>query len=146
MSKIIVLIFLIYESMEDLKNKSISINSVMVFAVAGVLMNICSKADFKEIAFSLGAGVFLLALCIVSKGALGAGDAMIFGVLSLYIGKQTFMVLMDSFILAMVIAFIVQFINHKNHKSSKNNVKRIKELPFIPCVMAAYMEVMFREI
>lgn len=85
-----VLIFLGWNSVCDLKRRSISMWSVVGFGLAGLLCVLLDKEYTGwQAAAGLAPGALLMAASLVSGGAVGFGDGMALLVIGTYLGAHT---------------------------------------------------------
>lgn len=82
-------------SIEDIRDKKITISVSLLAGIVGVLLHLLFQ---KESIYSMllgmaaGAGILLLSLC--SQGRLGAGDGIVFMMTGLYLGAAGNLILM----------------------------------------------------
>lgn len=86
----VVSIFLILNAIKDIRKKEISIPSVIVWGLSGIIWMFLDS-DFGWIAGLAGLipGISLAALGVLSRGAVGFGDGLLLMVTGLYLGIQT---------------------------------------------------------
>jgi prepilin signal peptidase PulO-like enzyme (type II secretory pathway) len=124
---------LLYISNCDIREKWISYETIAVSAICGLAMLVWNKdnAWWACIASGLGfAGVFILASRI-TRGSIGVGDALIIGVIGLYLGfYHTLAVVFYALLLGGVLSLIL-FLMKK--------VSRRTPLPFAPFLTAGFL-------
>lgn len=83
-------IFLILNVIKDIREKEISMWSVLIWGLFGIIwMFLDSGFGWKTGLVGLIPGIFLAALGVLSKGAVGLGDGLLVMVTGLYLGLQT---------------------------------------------------------
>lgn len=98
---IVLLIYLVIESRRDIRKKEISVKNTAGFAIAALLLRVgnlgirlvTGNITIKSIGFLLTAlapGIFLLALGLVTRQAIGYGDGLMLLVCGLCLGGKTF--------------------------------------------------------
>ena len=129
-SNVILLLMLAVMSVEDIRNKSISLKMVCCFGISSIvfcLMNLVwfnLKSDsIKDLAVGMIFVAFVALLAFLSKG-LGMGDiAVIFIMTVVKGGKFVITVFLLSLILVMAVSIIMIFAKKADRKT---------RLPFIP--------------
>lgn len=126
-----VLIFLAILSSEDIREKRISVKTVLLGALTAIICRLTSgQTSGIEIAGSLVPGALLLLLSVITKESIGKGDGIVVMVLGLWIGGQmTFLVVCLAVWAAGIFAAV--FLIRKKHEL----------IPFIPCLLMG-MEVL----
>lgn len=120
-----ILIFLAILSLEDIREKKISVNTILLGALTAMICRfIGGQTSGIEIAGSLIPGVLLLLLSIMTKESIGKGDGIVVMVLGLWIGGQmTFLVVCLAVWAAGIFAVVCL-------------IRKKRELiPFIPCLL-----------
>ncbi len=120
-----VLIFLAILSSEDIREKRISVKTILLGALIALICRFLEgQISGMEIAGSLIPGVLLLLLSIMTKESIGKGDGIVAMVLGLWIGGQmTFLVICLAVWVAGIFA-VVCLIR-----------KKWELIPFIPCLL-----------
>lgn len=130
----ILLMFLVYEAIEDWKHRSVSVTSLIIAGVVGIVGSLFLwEMDILSVVGGMMVGIALIVVGLISMGAFGLGDGAVFLVTGIYLGSVLNLCLM---LAAMVVAMIYGLVV----LMSKN---KTREIPFIPCILLAYMEVMF---
>ncbi|MCR4691817.1 MAG: prepilin peptidase [Lachnospiraceae bacterium] len=138
MSALFLLPMLGWNTVTDLKRKQISLLSVILFGLTGiVLASVSSLRSFflKESLESLIAGAaigaLLLLLSRLTRGAVSFGDGLIFAVLGLYLGIfQVVLLLFLSCFAAGITGTVLLIMGRADQKS---------RLPLVPFVLISYM-------
>lgn len=85
----IISIFLGLNAVKDIRKKEISIWSVVIWGLFGIIwMFLDSEFGWKTGLAGLIPGIFLEALSVLSRGAIGLGDGLLVMVAGLYLGLQ----------------------------------------------------------
>jgi leader peptidase (prepilin peptidase)/N-methyltransferase len=128
--QIIVIVFLAIGAIQDIRKKQIALWLIGAGAAAAVCVD-CYLG--KSLIFGwtgLLPGGILAALSIISKGAIGFGDALAVAVTGLAIGwRSTVGVLFTALMFAGIAALFCIVVLKKGKK---------EELPFLPFLLAAY--------
>ncbi len=130
----ILFIFLLYEAIEDLKSRSVSVVSLAAAAIVGIVGNLFLwQIELASVIDGSIIGLTLIAASIISMGAFGLGDGVVFLITGIYLGgaMNLELVLVAMFI-AMLYGMVMLFFRRKT-----------REIPFIPCILLAYVEVMY---
>ncbi len=108
----------------------------LIFRVTVYAYEILAKADLKQIVtndligFAIGF-VFLALVSILTKGALGLGDAKLFGVIGLISGSFcTYSTLFVSLIISTVVSLV---------SVARKKMGRKDSIPFGPCIAVGYI-------
>lgn len=128
----IISIFLGLNAIKDIRKKEISIWSVIIWGFAGIIwMFLDSEFGWKAGLAGLIPGIFLAALGLLSRGAVGFGDGLLVMVTGLYLGIQAAAVgLFWGLILCAVWGMVMIFL----HRGTKNT-----ELPFAPFLLGGVL-------
>lgn len=131
---IITLVFLVYESVMDIRKKKID---VIAAAVAGIFDIIAGLAVYghriSNIIFGVGVGFIVIVCAWISRQRIGYGDGIIFIVLGMCMEPAEVLGILWG---SMLIAGIYGTIKIMALKKSKSYA-----LPFIPFVTVAYVVV-----
>lgn len=75
--------------MEDIKERKITVSTVMISGIIGICLHLIFQTEsiFNMLLGTLP-GLFLLLICILSKGRMGIGDAMLLMLTGLYLGLE----------------------------------------------------------
>lgn len=125
------IIFLAMLSLEDIRERSISVKRVMIGALAAVICRvIAGEASGITMISSLIPGIMLLLLAVMTKESIGKGDGIVVMVLGLWIGGQmTFLAVCLAIWTAGIFAVICLM------------RKKRELIPFVPCLLVG-MEVL----
>lgn len=125
-------VFLVWESIEDIRNQKLSINSLGVFLLMGMAVRLFYlKTGMAEVFLGMTAGVFMLLLSKVTNEAIGYGDGMVILIVGIYSGlKGTLFILYLAFIAIMLVSVVTMV-----RKGFCRNIS----LPFVPCILLGYL-------
>lgn len=125
------IMFLAMLSLEDIREKRISVNRVVVGALTAVICRfITGEASFITIISGFIPGIVLLLLSVATGESIGKGDGIVVMVLGLWIGGQMTFLAVCLAIWAAGIFAVVCLIR-----------KRRELIPFVPCLLMG-MEVL----
>lgn len=129
---IMVMIFLIWESYEDIRKQTLNVNHLLFFMGAGLIVRIfLIKTPVYEILTGLTAGLIVLFLGWISHEAIGYGDGMVILITGIYIGGKMTLYVCFLSIIVMTIVAIGLAIRKKIHLDMR--------MPFVPCILAGYI-------
>lgn len=125
------IMFLAILSLEDIREKRISVKRVLIGALAAVICQlITGQASVIAIVGSLIPGIVLLLLSAITKESIGKGDGIVVMMLGLWIGGQmTFLVVCLAVWAAGIFAMVCLL------------RKKRELIPFVPCLLMG-MEVL----
>lgn len=135
-SSILVILWLVICSLQDLKNKSISIYLIIggffILFILSIYMNqvtIISRIAGGSI------GLLLIALNPLTKGQIGIGDGIILGVIGICFGftSNVSILLIGLFFSAILSIILLVF----------KKVDRKQTIPFVPFILLGYLGVTF---
>lgn len=124
----VILIFLGLNAIKDIRKKEISIPAVILWGLGGLVwMFLDSEFGWKTGLAGLIPGIFLAALGVLSRGAVGFGDGLLVMVTGLYLGLQAAAAgLLWGLIICTAWGMILIFLR----RGSRNT-----ELPFAPFLL-----------
>lgn len=132
-----ILILLIICSITDIKTKQISLKICISFLMFGfgwkIMIEDMSLMDISlvNICFGTVPGIILYAVSILSRGGIGKGDAVLMGVIGMYIGIKNSIILFVSALLLIACFSIVLIILKKGNMKTK--------IPFVPFILIAFI-------
>ena len=132
MISIVVILILILESVLDIKNRTISWVHMVVFSVGGIAVNgILMYQSIWSVILGVVIGAIVFLFGVISKGAIGCGDGVIFACIGIYLGGYSCIrLLFYSLIVAALAGGLYVLIRRKSIKT---------QIPFVPCVLVAYL-------
>lgn len=122
-------------SIEDIREKKITVSITLVSAILGIVLHLVyqNQSIYAMLAGSIS-GLGILGMSVLTKGKIGMGDGVVFMLTGLYLGVLDNLVLMSiSFLLAGIWGMIRLFFCH---------CKRGERIPFLPFLFVGYMLMM----
>lgn len=130
--KTIWFIFIIWNSFIDIRKKEISLCSFFIVSVwKFVLAFIGREIDWMDLFISCTPGICFLALSLVSKNAVGAGDGLVLLVTGWYLGVFATIEILFWGLLSSAIFSICLLLFRKIHRKT--------EIPFVPFLFLGYV-------
>lgn len=125
-------IFLLWESVEDIKSRKLSIYPLGVFCMAGIFLRLFyEKGGMTDMLCGMSMGIIMLVLAKVTGEAIGYGDGMVILICGIYSGwKETLLILYFAFVLVMIFSFGAII---------RKGFCRDMSIPFVPCVFWGYL-------
>ncbi len=132
MKTMVIMIFLILSTLLDLRKKEVNISLCISFALVGLIYEIfISKTDILSIILGIIPGIFLMLTSIVTNEEIGKGDAVILGIIGIFLGlKKSILVLIYALFMTVIIGGILLLIRKKNKKY---------KIPFVPFILFSYI-------
>lgn len=128
---ILFLVFITMEGIRDLRKRSISMKSVQIFGMAGIVMRLSDiKEEWISIVGGFLIGAVLLLIAKITREKIGYGDGWIFAVSGIYLGFYDNLGLFLITLLLSAGTSVVLLV------LKKVTVKT--ELPFVSFVLPAY--------
>ena len=130
--KVFVLSYLAYQTYKDIREKSVSLISIIIFSLAGVFINICiTNISLFSMFLGISVGLGVILLGKLMKDGIGTGDGAVLGSIGILIGGKMSLLV---FIIAITIsaAVVIVLLTFKK-------VKMKQELPFVPYILCAYV-------
>ena len=126
-----VLLFLGINAWTDIRKKEVSLFTVLIFALGGMLWSMMNRRSAAEAAVPLTVGFAALAFALLAEGAMGMGDAWILLALGTVLGSDEFVPMMCLGVLfaggwAMLL-------------TAAKRAGRKTEIPFVPFLLAGYV-------
>ena len=139
MVKIIVIAMLAIESISDIRTQTVSLIRLIAFSLLGITINYCK--DYQSIWSVIGGlvvGVVLLGYSLLSKGAMGVGDGVVFLCLGIFLGLSgNLRLLFFSLTVAAIAGGVYAIVTKKGIKA---------KIPFIPCILVAFIGMSVTEV
>lgn len=127
---LILYIYLIICTISDIKTKKISLKFSLVVLFLGIfLYSFFIKTDIKILLYNLLTAIFVFFVSLFTKGAIGAGDAVILITMSFYISSASILIILFFSLLAASMVSIVLIIKKYSRKYA---------LPFAPFITFGY--------
>ena len=87
MLSVVIILILTFESVMDIKNRTISWIHMVVFASGGIAANcIMMYQSLWSVIFGVAIGIIVFLFGVLSKGAIGCGDGVVFACVGIYLG------------------------------------------------------------
>lgn len=131
MREICVLVFLGWNTWTDIRKKQVSLLTVWIFALAGIITAVLQKDISWQYFFPVGIGFCCVAVSLVTRGAVGMGDGWLLMALGTVLNTEEFVgaLLMGMFCCGMW-SGILLFVFRKGRNT---------EIPFVPFLMMGYI-------
>ena len=129
---LLVLCFLFWESYQDIKRQQLSLESIIIFLAAGMIIRLfVLKTGMLEIISGMALGLFCLIISKITGEAVGYGDGLVILVIGVCLGIQGAVItLCMSFVIMMVLAIFLLIEKGFGYNAA---------LPFVPCIFVAYV-------
>jgi leader peptidase (prepilin peptidase)/N-methyltransferase len=125
-------IFLLTEGIRDYKKHKISMLSVLLFAVLGIVLEIPEAMTvWKEMVAGVMVGAVVLILAKITEGKIGFGDGWVLMVTGLYLGFRGNLFL---FMAALFVSAVISIILLLCRRATKKT-----ELPFVSFLFIGYI-------
>lgn len=126
-----ILVFLGVNSWTDIRKREISLLFTGIFAMAGMIWMLCNRKFSAEILLMAGVGLFFAGISVITRGALGMGDALVLLALGTVMEAEKFFIMLFGAVFCSAVwAGILLAVLKK---------KRNTEIPFIPFLMLGYL-------
>lgn len=130
-NNILIVVFLLCESFEDIKNRTLKLNKMIMFLVIGIIQQIADGGfSVKVTVFGVVPGIILLIVSYLTGEAIGYGDGVAVVVLGALAGYKCAVI---SFVTGCIVAMIPAMIQYIRNPHGN------RPLPFIPCLFAGYL-------
>lgn len=132
LSGIICICYLIILSVQDVRNKNVSLRLLLIGLLVSILYQlIWSESSLLLCAAGAAVGVGFIGISKVTKEGIGYGDSILILTLGIYMGLwEVIYLLIISFLLSAVFSMGVLTVCHYNRK---------KSIPFIPFLTVGYI-------
>ena len=126
MERICILAFLGINSWKDIRTREVSLLSIGVFGIVG-MVRVCFLGNVSmDLVWNVCMGAAVIGLSIISKGAVGMGDGLLFLSLGTVLSFEE---LLSAFCCCFW-GIVVLFLSGKGKKT---------EMPFVPFLMLGYI-------
>ena len=129
--QIFVLAFLGINSWKDIRKREVSLLATGIFAVIGIINALWHGTIFWEWIGAVGFGTALIALSVVSKGAVGMGDGLVLAALGTVL---TFGELLGVFMMGLLCCSVWGIILLILPRTGRKT-----EIPFVPFLLLGYI-------
>lgn len=124
-------VFLTICSITDIKKKQVSVMVCLLFVLTGLVFNVISMNELKEIRglwknllFSMAPGVILFLLAMATKEKIGKGDGLVMIVMGILLGmERSVQILMLASLMSAFVAVLLIVVR---------KVRKNQEIPFVP--------------
>ena len=124
-------ILLIYTSITDIKNRTISGIALILFGMAGLICLFFGRSlTYPDSIFGALIGVILVIVSLSTKGELGMGDALLLLVTGIFLGFEKNLSLLLTALILSSLYSVFLLIKDKSLK---------REYPFVPFLLIAYI-------
>lgn len=121
---------LLTASVRDLKRHTVWVPGMVLMGAAGFGIGAISFG-WQDAVLGCLPGILLYGISRITRGAIGEGDALVFGVCGIYLGlAENLLLLWLSLFLAMLAGSLLLFRKKGNRKT---------RLPLVPFILAAYI-------
>ncbi len=126
----ILYIYLITCTISDIKTKKINLKLSLFFVFLGILIySFFIRADIEILLYNLLSGICVLLVSLFTKGAIGAGDAVILIIMSFYMPSASILIILFLSLLMASIVSVALIIKKYSRKYA---------LPFAPFITLGY--------
>lgn len=127
-----VLLFLTWEALEDIKSQKLSVHSLLAFMIMGLgIRLVYFRTGFWELFVGMWAGILVLIAAKITEEAIGYGDGVVILIVGIYAGlRMTLYALFLAFIIMMLCSMVIL-----SGKGFRTNMR----LPFVPCILFGYV-------
>lgn len=123
---------LLWGSIEDIKNKAVSVFYIKAIYGLGLLVFLCFRLqEWKEAVIGLSIGIVFLTAAKVTEEKIGSGDAYVIGCLGLLLGYKECIIVC---LIALGFSFWVSAFLFLTRKSGFN-----KTIPLLPFLFVGYL-------
>ena len=130
--KVFVLSYLAYQTYKDIREKSVSLKSIIIFSLVGVVINIgLANISLFNMFLGIAVGLGVILIGKLMKDGIGIGDGAVLSSIGILIGGKMCLLI---FIMAITISAAVVIVLLVLKK-----VKLKQELPFVPYILCAYI-------
>jgi len=130
--KVFVLIYLAYQTNKDIREKSVSLKSIVIFSLAGAVINIIiTNISLIDMLLGIAVGFGVILIGKLMRDGIGIGDGAVLSSIGVLIGGKMCLLI---FIMAITISAAVVIVLLVFKK-----VKMKQQLPFVPYILCAYM-------
>ena len=132
-TKVIVALFLIFETVEDIRKKSVSLLWIVIAGILACGFTIATQnVEVKEILMGLAIGIAVMLLGYFTN-CIGVGDGAVLTVIGVLIGGK---LSLGVFLIGMTLAAFISLI-----LLLFKRVALKQEIPFVPYMLVAYLGV-----
>ncbi|MBQ7506057.1 MAG: prepilin peptidase [Lachnospiraceae bacterium] len=134
--RLVLVLFLLYiMSVEDVRERALSVIRILPFGAAGLILSILSaERDIAGILSGTAIGAVLIAISAVTQGKIGMGDGLVVAAVGMTLGfSLTFSLVFFSFLAGSIYALFLLVVKRKS---------RDTEYPYMPFLFVTYVGVL----
>lgn len=128
--EIMCILFLIAESVEDIKRKMLDVRGLIMWAVAAFALKLMSGTGARELIISLIPGMVILFIGFISREGIGYGDGVVILICGIFCGIQRTLV-------GMMIAFLIVMISGLFALALRKPAGG--SIPFVPLILIGFL-------
>ncbi len=131
MQKIILLALLGWCSLEDVKQKKLTVMYILMFGVGGIFLHLMAPVcSIYSILWGMLLGLALILVSLVTRGSVGVGDGILLAVTGVYLGgSKNLELFMMGLLLAALWSLGLLVVKKKKGK---------EEIAFVPFLLISY--------
>lgn len=129
---VIEVLFLAVETAEDIRNRNLELNRLLIFLILGLFLKIFwLHESIVDVISGMSVGLVFLLFSYISGEVIGYGDGMVILVTGVFCGiKRTVITVCIAFLFISVSAMFLFMRKGFFYK---------KEVPFVPCILAGFI-------
>ena len=132
--EIMCILFLIMESLEDIKEKMLDVRGLLIWAVTALTLKVMTGTGFYELIISLIPGIIMLFIGFISREGIGYGDGVVVLICGIFCGVyKTLVGIMIAFMIVMTGGLAVIALRKLSHDS----------IPFVPVILIGFLGGLF---
>ncbi len=137
MQKIILLALLGWCSLEDVKQKKLTVMYILMFGVGGIFLHLMAPVcSIYSILWGMLLGLALILVSLVTRGSVGVGDGILLAVTGVYLGgSKNLELFMMGLLLAALWSLGLLVVKKKKGK---------EEIAFVPFLLISYFLMILR--
>ena len=137
MQKIILLALLGWCSLEDVKQKKLTVMYILMFGVGGIFLHLMAPVcSIYSILWGMLFGLALIMVSLVTRGSVGVGDGILLAVTGVYLGgSKNLELFMMGLLLAALWSLGLVVVKKKKGK---------EEIAFVPFLLISYFLMILR--
>lgn len=137
MQKIILLALLGWCSLEDVKQKKLTVMYILMFGVGGIFLHLMAPVcSIYSILWGMLLGLGLILVSLVTRGSVGVGDGILLAVTGVYLGgSKNLELFMMGLLLAALWSLGLLVVKKKKGK---------EEIAFVPFLLISYFLMILR--
>lgn len=126
-----IMLLLVFNSWKDIRKKEVSLWTILMFAVIGVIRSACVEGINVRRLAAIGIGGMVVVLSVLSKGEVGMGDGLLLMAMGTVLSaKQLLGTLLIGLFCCCIWGLILLFLPKTGRKT---------EIPFVPFLLLGYV-------